>query len=383
MRIAVITTRFPEHGRATRDEQIHGDQVRAFTHISHLARAHAVDVITGGAPSSPAAAAELAEMATIHRTVLSHPRRALSALSAIAKGEPAEVGWSMPATVWRSAQDIAAVSDVALAMTARSVRGPLACPFVVDHVDALSRNLSNRASGSESLPVRSFARIEARLMERWEVRVAGVAQAQVVTSDDHGALLPSSPPITVLPVAWDGDIFAEPPGHARPYDVILTGDMHYPPNREAALALATDILPLVRARRPNTSAVVAGRAAKSLNVEGVTIASDVPDLFVYLRQARVAVVPLFKGPAGSPYKVIEAAANGVAVVAVPWAVACFGLPALTAETPTEFADRIVSLLHDEPLRRRLALSAIPVLEQHSVGAIGHRLEDVLRQAVSS
>jgi glycosyltransferase involved in cell wall biosynthesis len=120
-----------------------------------------------------------------------------------------------------------------------------------------------------------------------------------------------------------------------------------------------------------------------LKLAGVETASDVPDIFGYLRQSRIAVVPLLRGPAGSPYKVIEAAANRAAVAATPWAVECFGLPGVTATTPTEFAEAIVSLLNDEPRRRRLVESAIPQLERLSVGAIGQRLEDALLTAVDA
>jgi len=228
--------------------------------------------------------------------------------------------------------------------------------------------------------VRAFAALEARLMRKWEVRIARFAASQIATSKQDAQLLPTYPPVAVLPVAWRGAVFREPPGHERDYDVVVSGDMRYPPNREAVTTLANEILPRVRVRRPATTAIVVGRAARSLAIQGVDVASDVPDLQAYLRRARVAVVPLMKGPAGSPYKVIEAAASGAALVATPSAVDCFGLPARRASTVVEFADGIVSLLEDEQSRRQLASEAAPIVEQHSTSAIGRRLEALLLEA---
>ena len=203
------------------------------------------------------------------------------------------------------------------------------------------------------------------------------ATASVCTrAADVARLLPVDPPVTVLPVAWRGPIFEEPPGHERHYDIVLSGDMRYPPNREAVITLAEEILPRVRARRPATTALVVGRAASSLTLKGIDVASDVPDLKEYLRLTRVAVIPLLKG-AGSPYKAIEAAASGAALVATPWTVDCFGLPARRASTVEEFSDEIVSLLEDEGSRRRLAAEALPIVQRHSTNAIGRRLEDLL------
>jgi Glycosyl transferases group 1 len=381
VRILVVSARFPEHGRGNRTARIRGDQIRAFTHISYLADRHSVTVITSGKPSSNAAATELRKMAAVRQIDVSDTRRVVSGLRAAAMGQPIQTGWSMPGEVWEVAQGQARGMDVALAMTARSVRGPLSCPLVVDHVDALSWSLAARSRGTEPVPVRWLMALESRLMASWERRLAQFSVRQIVTSAEHAEFLPSSPPIAIIPAAWLGSVFREPRNHARGYDVIVTGDMRYPPSREAALIFAREIVPRIRARQPSTTAIVVGRSAATLTLPSVDVASDVPDISPYLQNARVAVVPLLRGPAGSPYKVIEAAANGAALVTVAWAADCFGLPARRANTIDEFAKEIVSLLEDEPLRRKLVADAIPVVERHSIWAIGERVEAVLLESL--
>src|SRR5438094_647246 len=84
----------------------------------------------------------------------------------------------------------------------------------------------------------------------------------------HAAALPSAPPVHVLPQGWDGDPFDEPPGHVRDLDVVFTGNMSYPPNRDAAQWIAAEIAPKLRARRPDARLVVVGRNADRLRLDG-------------------------------------------------------------------------------------------------------------------
>jgi glycosyltransferase involved in cell wall biosynthesis len=154
--------------------------------------------------------------------------------------------------------------------------------------------------------------------------------------------------------------------------------MRYPPNRDAAEWFASEILPEVRRRRPGTTAWVVGRDASSLRLSGVEIASDVPDLLAYLRRAKVAIAPLRMGT-GSPYKVLEAAASGAAVVATPWAAQGFGLPA-AGEGAQALARRTVELLENEALRAEQARAGLAVARRHRGDRLARRLEEVLRGA---
>jgi hypothetical protein len=219
--------------------------------------------------------------------------------------------------------------------------------------------------------------MEAHLMRRWENRLARFADAQIAASADDAELLPAHPPVAVIPIAWQGGVFRDHLGHERDYDVAFSGDMYYPPNREAMKIFTEEILPRVKRQRPTTTALVVGRAANLLSMQGVAVASDVSDVGVYLRRARVAVIPLMKGPAGTPYKALEAAANGAALVSIPWALDSLGLPGRRASTVDEFANGIVGLLEDEVSRRRLAAEASTVVEQQLTETIGRRLEDIL------
>jgi glycosyltransferase involved in cell wall biosynthesis len=371
MRILVVACRFPEAGGK-------GDALRAFAFVRELATRHDVTVVTPSRPPSGQAEAALRAHAVVEVRPSRVLERVLGAGEAALRGRPGQVGWMMPRAPWASIRALAPGHDVALAVTVRSIRGPLGIPTVLDHVDALSLNMRRRGEGPES-PLRRFAaRREAQALARYERRAAGWVDAQVVTAREDAGELPADPAVTVIPAAWDGTV-GEADGDRpdRDIDVIFTGNMAYPPNRVAAEWLADEIAPALRRRRPGARVMVAGRGAAQLGLAGVEVASDVPNLADYLSRARVAVVPLRGLGTGSPNKVLEAASSGAAVVATSWAGARFDVPCLVADEAEGIADGIDRLLGDDAGRDDLARRARQALEDYSVARTVMRLEEVL------
>jgi hypothetical protein len=272
-----------------------------------------------------------------------------------------------------------------IASTARVVTGPLAAPLILDHIDALSANVRERAELERHVVVRFAARIEARLLARHERLAARWATAQITVSDTDAAMLPPVPAPVVIPHAvFDtidaGQLRTANVTPARDIDVIFTGNMDYPPNRDAAYWLATEITPELRRLRPGTRVVIAGRFAHRLSLEGIDIASDVPDLSSLLRRTRVAIVPLRSGT-GVPNKLLEAAAAGAAIVATPRAAGAAGIAVMTADGAAALAAAVVQLLADDEARSALAARALADLAWRSPDAIAARLQKVLESAV--
>jgi glycosyltransferase involved in cell wall biosynthesis len=371
LRILLITGRFPEAGGR-------GDQIRGFQAAGYLSPRHRLTVIATEPPSTEAHRAALAELANaVHVVPLGVLVRALSALLAVATGRPAQTGWMMPMPTWRAARRLAADADVALVITSRSLQGKLPIPIVLDHIDALSHNMGERAKGPEPLPVRLFARIEAYLMAGWERRLAPRVAAQIGASQDVARLLPTPPEVQVLPIGWSGER-ADPQQGPRDIDVIFTGNMDYPPNRDGARWLQQEILPAVRARRPQTSGWIVGRAAAAVAGASVESASDVPDLHSYLRRARVAVAPTFG--AGSPLKTLEAAACGAAVVSTSWGLDAYDLPGALANDTDAFVEAIVGLLEDDARRVAQVHELQAALERFGADRLGAQLDAIVRDA---
>lgn len=353
-----------------------GDQSRMFSFLRQLSARHDLTLVASGAGFEAQDPSAIAAFAELHLCPTGHTRRAAGAAAALARGRPGQVGW-LGAGTWRRARQLSGGHEVVLVNTIRSLGGRLERPVVLDHVDALSLNLGRRARTGPA-PVRRVAAEEARRLARYERWAAGWVAAQVVTSAEDAARLPPRPTPCVIPVGWDGPVL-DPAAGTRDIDVILTGNMRYPPSARAARRLAEEIVPRLRRQLPDLSAWVVGRDADRLALRNVEVAADVPDLYDYLRRARVAVLPL-DGGTGSPYKVLEAAACGAAVVTTPWAARAFGMRAVEAEDSDAFAAAALRLLADETARRAAATTAQAAVREASGAARAARLEAVLLAA---
>src|SRR4051812_15018815 len=90
MRVLVVTGRMPaDSGK--------GDQLRGFQFARALAIDHEVEVVTTGAGKTVTdAEVRIAEFATLRVLHTPPPARAMGAIGALLRGQPAQVGWMMP-----------------------------------------------------------------------------------------------------------------------------------------------------------------------------------------------------------------------------------------------------------------------------------------------
>jgi glycosyltransferase involved in cell wall biosynthesis len=161
--------------------------------------------------------------------------------------------------------------------------------------------------------------------------------------------------------------------------------MSYPPNVTAATFLARDVLPLVRVRRPQARLAIVGRApvaaVRALGAqEGVQITGEVADVRPWLFRARAYVCPMRSGT-GIKNKLLEAMATEAPCVATPLALQGLrvtpGVEVLVGSDARELAERVVDLLADPPLGRRLARAARQyVLQHHDWSAVARAYERV-------
>jgi polysaccharide biosynthesis protein PslH len=376
MRLLIVCPRFPEYGYK-------GDQLRSRQLIELLAPDHEVSVIAGGPPSHVGALAELRELAGVTVIKAGVLARGLATIELLARGRPAEVGWMLPRRLRLAVRAAGALSDVILASTVRVVSEEPPVPMVIDHIDTLSANMRERARLERNIVARLAARVEAPLLSRHERLVARWATAQIAVSAADAKALPQSPRPVVIPHA-----VAQPPGGwgdrssaGRDIDLIFTGNMNYPPNRDGAEWLAGEIVPALRRLRPGARVVVAGRCAGEMSLDGVELMADVPDLSALLRRARVAIVPL-RGGTGVANKLLEAAVAGAAIVGTPRPVQAAGITALTANDAPGLAAAVARALGDDSLRDSLAQRARCDLERRAPSVVAARLAEVLERMAS-
>jgi len=236
----------------------------------------------------------------------------------------------------------------------------------VDFVDALSLNMATRGKTSK-FPGSAIFALEARLMARYEGRVAASADSSSVVSERDRLASPGLAAATVIPngVALD-ELPYEEPSHNRPPRALFFGNLGYFHDVGPARLTALEVLPRLREAVPEASLRIAGaRPAASVaelaGREGVEVAADVPSMLRELHEAGVAVLPSDSG-SGIKNKVLEAFAAGTPVVTNAAGIdgvvgARDGVHYLEAEGADALAEAAARLLASPEERVRIAAAA--------------------------
>lgn len=250
------------------------------------------------------------------------------------------------------------------AYDARAVAGPWT--VVVDQVDSLARSYHDRAAVVEGRikqwGYRGLSAMHARVEQR--LRTSSLRRVAAGWSD-----------ALALGAEWIPNLVDEslaPTSGTPDRDVVFFGTLRYPPNIEALERLAR-CWPLVQARRPGTTAMVAG-AAPTARVEELCrehdweLVANFASLSTVAARTRVAVAPLSK-VAGIQNKVLDAASVGLAQVVTPEALEGFGpgLPIEPAIGDAAFVEEVTRLL-DDPASARTQVRAMQthIAAQYSV-----------------
>jgi polysaccharide biosynthesis protein PslH len=238
---------------------------------------------------------------------------------------------------------------------------------VVDTHNVDSVLMSRYVSRLRGLPQRLYARATARKLERYESYVFRAADEVWVCSDDEARLLlerGATSRVRVVPNGVDTRALGEASALARPARgrLLFFGKLDYFPNLDALRWLAEEIMPRVRAARPDAELRVVGRGANDeiralcTGANGMTLVGAVDDVRPELAAAEAVVVPLRVG-GGTRLKILEALAAGRPIVSTTIGAEGIALAPgrdiLIADDADALAKAALSLLDDADLRERV------------------------------
>lgn len=194
---------------------------------------------------------------------------------------------------------------------------------IMDFCDADSAKFAAYAAKATP-PMAWMLRREARLLGAFEQAVASRVDASLFVTEAEAQLFTAaapSPRVRVVENGIDTDYFDPLAGFepiAMPPGIVFTGQMDYPPNVEAAMWFAREVLPILRGQGIRQPFRIVGRAPTrdvlALAREGVEVTGEVADVRPWLAGAAVAVAPLLTAR-GVQNKVLEAMAMARPVVA--------------------------------------------------------------------
>ncbi|WP_404379861.1 TIGR03087 family PEP-CTERM/XrtA system glycosyltransferase [Caenispirillum salinarum] len=354
-----------------------GEKIRSFHLMQRLLRHHRIHLgCLLDDPSDLRHLDTLRDMvADLHVAVIDRRRARLTSLSALATGGGLSVAYFRHRALRRWVNDVltrvkpeAAVvfsSNMAPYVLDRPPGVPRPPRLIADVVDVDSEKFAHYAREG-ARPMRWVYRREAAKVAGLERRLGDEADVVTLVSEPEADVYRHICPdararVRGIPNGVDLATFTPDDPAPSPYAdggpvAVMVGHMDYPPNIDAAMWFAREILPLARRRVPDLRFAVVGanpaREVRALaELPGVMVTGRVPEVVPYVNHADVCVAPL-RIARGIQNKVLEAMAVGRPVVTTTGALT--GIAAmperdvLVADTPAAFADSVVEAL--EPAR---------------------------------
>jgi glycosyltransferase involved in cell wall biosynthesis len=219
--------------------------------------------------------------------------------------------------------------------------------------------------------------VDCLLSLAWERAIASRFDACVTLSaHDRRRLLALAPQLDCHVVRHGIDVESLQPLPLEPAsrELVMVGNMAYPPNRDGARFFCDRVLPHIRAAVPDARLTVVGQDPPAALTDRmppglITLTGFVDSVVPHYRSAAVAVVPLRAG-SGVRGKILEAMALGRPVVST--SIGCEGLDVahgkhiLIADSPSDFAGCVARLLREPRLCQQLAEGGRQYVEgQHS------------------
>jgi glycosyltransferase involved in cell wall biosynthesis len=220
-----------------------------------------------------------------------------------------------------------------------------------------------------------YSLVQYRKLRRYEATVCRAADHVVAVSDTDRIALQGIAPgveVDVVPNGVDSAYFSSlalPESHGVPQSkirhlasLVFTGTLDFRPNIDAVVWFCEQVLPHIKKEIFHIHLYIVGksptREVRRLGEDAaVTVTGYVGDVRPYIAHAKIYVVPIRMG-SGTKLKVLEAMAMGIPVISTSLGAEGIavtpGQDILIADDPVEFADQVVALMNDEPLRKSMS-----------------------------
>jgi len=219
-----------------------------------------------------------------------------------------------------------------------------------------------RAERLAELDASATARAAARAKRDEELALIRKSDVTLVVSPIEQALLASlAPQAQVLVLSNIHDPMPEGRPFAAREGLVFIGGFQHPPNADAVLWYAREVLPRLREQLPGVPTYIVGSnvpgTLKALAADDFVVTGYVKDVAPFFTGCRVSISPLRYG-AGVKGKVNLAMSYGLPVVATSPSIEGMyltpGEDVLVADEAQAFAEAIVQVYRDEALWQRLS-----------------------------
>ncbi len=311
--------------------------------------------------------------------------RLLNIVKAFASGRPLQAGYFYSAKAHKKIRALVEEyrPDLLFAQLSRTALYLMDFPHkkILDYQDAFSYGLKRRADKSKG-PLKLLFNLEHKRMAAFEKEIFDRFDHKIIISEQDRNLIPhqAKKEIVVVRNGVDMDYFV-PLAREKKHDIVFTGNMNYPPNVDAALFLAREIMPLVWKQKPDTRLLLAGASphakVRSLENKQIKVSGWMDDIREAYAGAEVFIAPMRMGT-GLQNKLLEAMAMKIPCVTTPLANAALNArekeEILTGTSAGELANALLSLLEHPTQRQQMAERAFAfVKKNHHWNQATHRM----------
>ena len=385
MKILAISPRIPEEGAK-------GFQVLSFHRLSYLALNHCVTLLCFGDHNKDSIAKDKLESIGINVEFIKwYSVEAI--LFALASLVPSR---SIPfqCAIFKSVRFKKAARliiekinpDLIYGITFRALENVsfYTGPLYVDLVDSMALNFFRRTVNAKGL-MRLGLCLEYKRVKLYEEMIAKRASRCFVVSEvDKNEIKANG--VDVIPLGINTKEFFKNSEIFFGSSIIFTGNMNYKPNIEAVLWFYQYCWNRVKLASPDINWIIAGNHPSSeithLSLDPrIIITGHVESMGALIRGAIISIAPMQSG-SGMQFKILEAMACGIPVVTTQLGLgdikARLGKDVLVADSPDEFAKKVVELISSEELRAKTGnLGWLYVQEHHTWEKINSSFEKAL------
>lgn len=227
--------------------------------------------------------------------------------------------------------------------------------ITLDFMDAFGRGIEKRELVEKNIFKRALLKYEKNQLFHYESKVFDFVHRYCIISKQDQQFIQHSRAneIEIISNGVDFNQFY-PRNVIKKYDLVFMGNIGYPPNVEAILFVANEIIPLLKIHKPSIRFLIAGLSAasvvKSLQSENIDVIEHFEDISDALAMSKIMIAPM-KLSIGLQNKIIQAMAMKIPCVVSTLANNAIKAPnrvaIIEANSPIEYCEEILDLLQNE------------------------------------
>jgi sugar transferase (PEP-CTERM/EpsH1 system associated) len=253
---------------------------------------------------------------------------------------------------------------------------PLSTVFIMDFCD-LDSDKWRQYSTQSAFPLNLIYRMEYKRLLEYEKKINAAFDHSVFISRQEAELFytlhPKARNVSVIANGVDSEYFSPASvSDEIAQRLMFAGAMDYHANIDGVQWFCKTIFPAIQAVHSGAQFYIVGskpapKVVELGHLQGVTVTGFVEDIRPYYHAAQICVIPL-RLARGVQNKVLEAMSVGKAVVTTSAAIRGISPVSdnclLVADTPEEFAEKVLRLLEDDGLRKTLGKNAREFVKRH-------------------